>query len=248
MQAWGNLIGKDEAKRIIMKNVIDPINNPNVDLKSFHHNFLLFGAKSTGKTFFMNKVHGILDNIPFLTIDCKFFSKDELDQLLSSAEEKENRVKIIYFKRIEKIEKRSIMIKNSFFKMIHCTQAYIFAETNKPFSLSKDLVSIFDELIYFPLPDINERSSFIQLKLKYLYHNVSNDELKTIAELAEHFTYSDLVILCANAEEYATNYQDDDSWRVNATCFFKALENTTPTYNGIDQTRFEILTVNYSYI
>lgn len=111
---------------------------------------------------------------------------DEIDSLAGSREdgliEATRRILSVLLRKIDGFEKR--------------TGILTIGATNRAMDLDRALLSRFDTIVRFPMPDARERGSIFE---KYVIH-MTSDELKGLAELAEGLSGRNIRDICEMAE------------------------------------------------
>ena len=78
----------------------------------------------------------------------------------------------------------------------------LLAATNHKEDIDPALMSRFDVVVSFPLPDLNTRMAILTLYAKHL----SKEELRTVAELSKGFSGRELLDICEEAERTFAGY------------------------------------------
>lgn len=200
--SFSDLIGMEEAKDTIHKNLIYPMQNPEsfkkykLDAGGF---ILLYGPPGTGKTFFA-KVTASAVSVPFINVDCTALvdsligkTAKNIDELFSKVRKfivEQNTPVIMFLDEIDSLAKsRSSGNKTaeeavpSLLRQLDGLGANnanisIIAATNIMQQIDSAVLSRFNNKIYVPLPNAEARRALFVSGLKK--HNVDKQDMDAI--------------------------------------------------------------------
>ncbi|KAH7647094.1 AAA-family ATPase [Cryptosporidium bovis] len=222
---WDDIIGLDKAKSSLKEAVIIPVRFPELfkgNLKPWK-GILLYGPPGTGKTFLAKacatEMRGTFLSISSADLTSKWQGEseklikalfdiarekapsvifiDEIDSLCSSRNEQENdatrRIKTEFLVQMDGINVSCNSNNNSLKPVL------VLGTTNIPWDIDAGIRRRFERRIYIPLPDEESRVLLIKNGLKFIEHELSNDDILYIAKKTDGYSSSDVSVLIKDA-------------------------------------------------
>ncbi|KAG8040284.1 hypothetical protein G9C98_000855 [Cotesia typhae] len=216
---WDDVAGLEKAKDIIKEAVVLPMLRPDIftGLRRPPKGILLFGPPGTGKTLIGKCIASQSKSTFFAISSSSLTSKwvgesekmvralfavarvyqpsvifiDEIDSLLSQRSDTEH--------------ESSRRIKTEF--LIHLDGAttgdddkiLLIGATNRPQELDEAARRRFVKRLYVSLPELEARKQIVRNLLANEKHSLTEEDVKTVAEKADHFSGADMTTLCKEA-------------------------------------------------
>ena len=271
---WNDIAGLEKAKRTLQEAVILPALRPDLfqGLRAPPRGVLLFGPPGTGKTMLAKCVatesHANFFNISASSLTSKWHGEgeklvrklfeiarrmqpsvifiDEIDSLLSSRRENEHDA----VRRL----KTEFLVHLDGAGTNEGDRVLIMGATNRPDDLDDAMIRRLTKRIYIGLPTFDARITLIQNLLKKQPYDIGDNELRSIVELTEGFSGSDLANLCREAafgpiRELGSRVMTaaaSDVRSLQYVDFQSALENIRPSVTKESIVEFEAWSKKYS--
>jgi len=215
-----DVIGLGDVKRALQEMVIYPALRPDLftGIRRPPKGLLLFGPPGNGKTFIAKAVASEAKCTFFAISAASLVSKHvgEGERLVKAlfAIAREKQPSIIFIDEIDSIlskrtaedHEASRRLKNEFFIQFdgvnpESQQAHVvvIGATNIPEQLDDALIRRLQKRIYVPLPDEEGRTSIVTKLLATQKHSLSQRDLRTLVQLTDGYSASDLNALCTEA-------------------------------------------------
>ena len=216
---WNDIAGLEKAKQTLQEAVILPALRPDLfqGLRAPPRGVLLFGPPGTGKTMLAKCVatesHANFFNISASSLTSKWHGEgeklvrklfdiarkmqpsvifiDEIDSLLSSRRENEHDA----VRRL----KTEFLVHLDGAGTDEGDRVLIMGATNRPDDLDDAMIRRLTKRIYIGLPTSNARITLVQNLLKKQPYDINDQELRSLIELTDGFSGSDLANLCREA-------------------------------------------------
>ena len=216
---WENIVGYEKVKQTLKDQVISPIKFPKQfqDKQKPVKSILIYGPPGTGKTLLSKAIASELDGKFFFILACNIITKwiqsdsdkiikdlfdiarkkkpsviciDEIDCIL-------NEKSYYYNDTIRKIKNEFILqMKNI---EINDEDIIVLGTTNIPWTLDGNIINKFQKKMNISLPDCDARKKMIELNLKEITHNLSNQQIEYLAQNTKDFSGSDIYALIQDA-------------------------------------------------
>lgn len=271
---WNDIAGLEKAKRTLQEAVILPALRPDLfqGLRAPPRGVLLFGPPGTGKTMLAKCVatesRANFFNISASSLTSKWHGEgeklvrklfeiarrmqpsvifiDEIDSLLSSRRENEHDA----VRRL----KTEFLVHLDGAGTDEGDRVLIMGATNRPDDLDDAMIRRLTKRIYIGLPTFDARITLIRNLLKKQPYDISDNELRSIVELTEGFSGSDLANLCREAafgpiRELGSRVMTaaaSDVRSLQYIDFQGALENIRPSVTKESIVEFEAWSKKYS--
>jgi len=214
---WDDVAGLDEAKDALKEAVILPIKYPQlfVGKRTPWKAILMYGPPGTGKSFLAQAVASESNSTFFAVSSADLVSKwqgeseklvralfqmarehkpsivfiDEIDSMCSSRAEGETdsirRIKTEFLVQMEGVGKDQ-------------SGVLILAATNLPWGIDQAMRRRFEKRVYIPLPDEIARTKMFQLQIGNTPNNMKKEDFRTLGQLTEGYSGSDIKIAVRN--------------------------------------------------
>ncbi|XP_008552405.2 fidgetin-like protein 1 [Microplitis demolitor] len=255
---WNDVAGLEKAKSIIKEAIVLPMLRPDIftGLRRPPKGILLFGPPGTGKTLIGKCIASQSKSTFFAISSSSLTSKwvgegekmvralfavarvyqpsvifiDEIDSLLSQRSDTEH--------------ESSRRIKTEF--LIHLDGAttgdddkiLLIGATNRPGELDEAARRRFVKRLYVPLPEFEARKQIVNNLLRNERHHLSEEDVETVAEKADHFSGADMTTLCKEASmgpirsipfDMMENIRMEDVRGVTIDDFLEAFKRVRPS-------------------
>ena len=216
---WENIALKEKVKESLKKQVISPIKFPKKLQEETKpvKSILIYGPPGTGKTLLSRVIASELEGKFFYILSCniitKWFPSDSektIKNLFDLA--RKNKPSVIFIDEIDCIlnEKSYYYndtirkIKNEFILQmknieINDEDIIVLGTTNIPWTLDGNIINKFQKKMNISLPDCDARKKMIELNLKEITHNLSNQQIEYLAQNTKDFSGSDIYALIQDA-------------------------------------------------
>ena len=227
---FDDLIGLDEAKKLIHEKIIDPILYKDIYEKyniSTGGGILLYGLPGTGKTMFAqavaNEIDGYFVSIKSSDLKSRWYGDTELKikELFDKARKHE--VSVMFFDEFEAIGVSrdkfgaeltaetivpELLAQMQGFEQNEQT-VLVIAATNRPWDIDSALLrpGRFDSLIYINLPDKQLRYKMFEKNLFNI--NIENDVLEYLASATDNYNGADIKKISDNLIRKTINKEID---------------------------------------
>lgn len=210
---WNDIVGLDNAKRVIKRSIVYPIRRPDLFPLGFPRAILLYGPPGCGKT----SLAAALSN----EIDAEFYPIDATMIMSKWLGESEKRVAeifkylrdraqhkpvILYIDEVDSLLSirnsevgGEIRVRNQFLsemdglkvKELSDLPLFIVASTNRPWDLDIGFIRRFQKRIYIPPPDKKTRKEIFRFYLSKVNYN-SDIDFDFLADYTKGYTPSDI--------------------------------------------------------
>ncbi|KAI6182194.1 Vesicle-fusing ATPase [Aphelenchoides bicaudatus] len=216
---WDDIAGLEGAKEALKEAVILPIKFPHL----FRGNrrpwkgILLFGPPGTGKSYIAKAVATEAQNSTFFAVS----SSDLVSKWLGESEKlvrelfqmaRANKPSIIFIDEVDSLcssrsdneSESARRIKTEFLVQMQgvgndSDGILVLGATNIPWVLDAAIRRRFEKRIYIPLPDTNARKSMFKLHIGTTPNNLTEENLKTLAQKTEGYSGHDVSIVVRDA-------------------------------------------------
>lgn len=215
---WEDIAGLNEAKKSLHEALIMPIKYPNFFVGNVKpwKGILLYGPPGTGKTFLAKacatECESTFFNVSSSDLMSKYVGESErlIKELFKLANEKApsiifiDEVDSMCGNRSEGENEASKRVKTEFLVQMQGVntpneRVLVLGATNLPWALDPAIRRRFERRVYIPLPDLEARMYLLRNKLKNLDRNLSDADIKYIAEKTEGYSGSDLEVFCKDS-------------------------------------------------
>ena len=216
---WENIAGYEKVKEALKEQIISPIKFS----KQFQEkqkpvkSILIYGPPGTGKTLLSKAIASEIEGKFFYILACniitKWFPSDSektIKNLFDLARKK--KPSVIFIDEIDCIlnEKSYYYndtirkIKNEFLLQMKNVENndednIVLGCTNIPWTLDGNIINTFRKKMYISLPDCDARKKMIELNLKDISHNLSDQQIEYLAQNTKDFSGSDIYNLIQDA-------------------------------------------------
>lgn len=210
---WNDIVGLDNAKRVIKRSIVYPIRRPDLFPLGFPRAILLYGPPGCGKT----SLAAALSN----EIDAEFYPIDATMIMSKWLGESEKRVAeifkylrdraqhkpvILYIDEVDSLLSirnsevgGEIRVRNQFLsemdglkvKELSDLPLFVVASTNRPWDLDIGFIRRFQKRIYIPPPDKKTRKEIFRFYLSKVNYN-SDIDFDFLADYTKGYTPSDI--------------------------------------------------------
>jgi len=216
--SWHDVIGLDEAKKILIESIKIPLKYPELlekyGISNVVRGILLFGPPGCGKTL-LARVAAEKLKVPFIEVRCSDISGRDAVKELKDAFNRayENSPSVIFLDEIDAIAPRRDLTDDEVYRRVVAQLLYemdgivdkrnvvVLAATNRPLALDPALLrpGRFDKLIYVPPPGTEAREKLFRKHLEGL--PLAEDvDFKKLAELTRGYSGADIVAICKEAK------------------------------------------------
>jgi vacuolar protein-sorting-associated protein 4 len=214
---WDDVVGLESAKQTLNEAVYMPMKFPQLftGQRKPWRAILLYGPPGTGKSLLAKAVAN--------EIDASFFAISSSDIMSKWQGTSEKQVRklfedatkasptIIFIDDIYSIcgtrsdnEQESSRRVNTELLMRmqginENENVFVLAATNTPWSLDSAFRRRFERRVYIPLPNKNARRTLIKNFISSVHNNITDNNIREIAEKTDNYSGADIAILCRNA-------------------------------------------------
>lgn len=218
--SWDDIIGLEEAKKVIKESVILAIKRPDLftGLRQTTRAIMLFGAPGNGKTLIGKCIASSCDatfmSVSSSTLTSKWIGDSELLVRAMFTYAKIKQPCVIFFDEIDSLlEKRSEQgnetfnrIKTEFLVQLDGANALketdrvlLIGATNRPDVIDEAILRRFTKRILVPLPVKQARINMFTHLLSKHRHTLSDKQIDKLAEYCENYSGSDISQICKEA-------------------------------------------------
>lgn len=215
---WEDIAGLSEAKKSLHEALIMPIKYPNFFVGNVKpwKGILLYGPPGTGKTFLAKacatECESTFFNVSSSDLMSKYVGDSErtIKELFRMANERAP--SIIFIDEIDSMcgnrtegeNEASKRVKTEFLVQMQGVntpneRVLVLGATNLPWALDPAIRRRFERRVYIPLPDLEARMYLLRNKLKNLDRQLSDADMRFIAEKTDGYSGSDLEVFCKDA-------------------------------------------------
>jgi vacuolar protein-sorting-associated protein 4 len=216
-----DVVGLDRVKEILRQNVIYPSEVPDFFQTCriehvYRRGILVFGPLGCGKTLLMKACKAVSTLSRFTVIraealvDCPVQTATAfIEGIVNEARDANRGVFLIdnielafgqsVLSRLPTAGTVKTLFQDRMSSLMRSHQGIqVLATTNAPWELDGDILQLFEQKVYAPLPDLQQRISLLKRDLQEM-HFLSESDIAEIAEKTQGFNTKDLKKLCANA-------------------------------------------------
>lgn len=214
---FDDLIGLDEAKRIVKEKIIDPILYKDIYAKyniQVGGGILLYGLPGTGKTMFAqavaNEIDGYFVSIKSSDIKSKWYGDTETKVKELFDEARKHDTSVIFFDEFEAVgvsrdkQGAELTAETIVPELLSQMQGFeknektilVIAATNRPWDIDSALLrpGRFDSLIYIELPNLELRLRMFKKNLSRIL--IDEDILEYLASATKNYNGADIKKIC----------------------------------------------------
>jgi len=218
---WDEVVGLETAKETLQEAVILPMRLPHLftGKRKPWRGILLYGPPGTGKTQLAKAVATEANNSTFISVSSSdLVSKwqGQSERLVKALFEmaRERAPCIIFIDEVDSLcgsrsdneSESSRRIKTEFLVQMQGVghgddqkQVLVLGATNTPWALDSAIRRRFEKRIYIPLPEVAARVAMFKLHLGNTRNNLTEDELKKLADMSEGYSGADINVVVREA-------------------------------------------------
>lgn len=216
---WSDISGLEAAKEALKEAVILPIKFPHLftGKRIPWKGILLFGPPGTGKSYLAKAVATEANNSTFFSVS----SSDLVSKWLGESEKlvkslfdlaRAHKPSIIFIDEVDSLcssrsdneSESARRIKTEFLVQMQgvgndTEGILVLGATNIPWVLDAAIRRRFEKRIYIPLPEEHARHQMFKLHLENTYHEISEEDFKTLAQKTDGYSGADISIVVRDA-------------------------------------------------
>uniref|UniRef100_A0A224XCM5 vesicle-fusing ATPase n=1 Tax=Panstrongylus lignarius TaxID=156445 RepID=A0A224XCM5_9HEMI len=216
---WSDVAGLEGAKEALKEAVILPIKFPHLftGKRIPWKGILLFGPPGTGKSYLAKAVATEANNSTFFSVS----SSDLVSKWLGESEKlvknlfelaRSHKPSIIFIDEVDSLcssrsdneSESARRIKTEFLVQMQgvgndMDGILVLGATNIPWVLDSAIRRRFEKRIYIPLPDEHARLVMFKLHLGNTFHEINDDDFKTLAARTDGYSGADISIVVRDA-------------------------------------------------
>ncbi|KAL7303098.1 hypothetical protein TKK_0004311 [Trichogramma kaykai] len=260
---WDDIAGLDHAKRIIKEIVVFPMLRPDIftGLRRPPKGILLFGPPGTGKTLIgkciASQSKSTFFSISASSLTSKWVGEGEkmVRALFAVAQVEQPSVVFIdeidslLCQRSETEHESSRRMKTEFLVQLDGAatgdedRILVIGATNRPYELDEAARRRLVKRLYVPLPELEARAQIVHRLLRSERHDLTEEDIIKIAELAEGYSGADMTNLCKEASmgpirsipfDQLEGISKEDVRKVTFVDFQEALDSIRPSVSQKD--------------
>eukprot|EP00762_Andalucia_godoyi_P001060 ANDGO_02124.mRNA.1 Vacuolar protein sorting-associated protein 4 len=215
---WDDIAGLEGAKEALKEAVILPIRYPQLftGKREPWRGIMLYGPPGTGKSYLAKAVATEADATFFSVSSADLVSKwvGESEKLVRSLFQmaRNSKPAIIFIDEVDSLagsrgeneSESARRIKTEFLIQMQGvgndqTGVLVLAATNLPWTIDSAIRRRFERRIYIPLPEAQARTRMFQLSVGSTPHSLTDADFRTLGEITDGYSGSDIGILVRNA-------------------------------------------------
>ncbi|PAV68109.1 hypothetical protein WR25_04971 [Diploscapter pachys] len=213
-----DVVGLEAVKSALNMNIVLPTNFPKLfkDQCRPWKGILLYGPPGTGKSHLVKAIANEASKSTFFSLSASNIvskwlgqSEQRVRQLFEQAKEKQpsiifiDEIDSLCFARSENENDSTCCIKAELMVQMQAIEdddkVIVVGATSTPWVLDSAFCRRFEKRYYVSLPNKDERTELIRLKLNKKKHNLTEKQIKSIASSTEGYSFHDLDILINDA-------------------------------------------------
>lgn len=216
---WDDIAGLENVKRIIKEIVVYPMLRPDIftGLRRPPKGILLFGPPGTGKTLIgkciASQSKSTFFSISASSLTSKWVGEGEKMVRALFAVAKVEQPSVIFIDEIDSLltqrskteHEASRRMKTEFLVQLDGAatgaedRILVIGATNRPYELDEAARRRLVKRLYIPLPELEARAQIVRNLLKMEDHDLTEEDIKKIAELSDGYSGADMTNLCKEA-------------------------------------------------
>ncbi|RNA10590.1 vacuolar sorting-associated 4B [Brachionus plicatilis] len=229
---WSEIAGLEDAKNSLKESVVLPIRFPQIftgSMSSFiSQAILLYGPPGTGKSFLAKAAATEAGNSTFFSISLldllTKWSLESQNFIISLFEmARQQQPSILFIDQIEALcsyeneidSDNARITKTEFLCQMDILRKkkdniIVLGVTNFPWCLDSPIMKRFNRMVYFPLPELEEREKIFKLFLEMSPHYLTSQDFLELGKRSEGYSGSDISIVVQNAriQSYGSIQED----------------------------------------
>ncbi|XP_058810840.1 fidgetin-like protein 1 [Phymastichus coffea] len=261
--AWDDIAGLERAKRIIKEIVVYPMLRPDIftGLRRPPKGILLFGPPGTGKTLIgkciASQSKSTFFSISASSLTSKWIGEGEKMVRALFAVAQVEQPSVIFIDEIDSLlcqrseteHESSRRMKTEFLVQLDGASTgdedriLVVGATNRPYELDEAARRRFVKRLYVPLPEFEARAQIVRNLLKTECHDLTEENVCQVAQLADGYSGADMTNLCKEASmgpirsipfDQLEDISKEDVRKVTFNDFKEALDTIRPSVSQKD--------------